>query len=193
MVGLIFHCHACSRARYQFLSHFNSNSLWSVLLIPKLLSQVRPITITFTQGEVFLTFIIFSTDVLPKFHYWCWTTITGFTGVILTLQVGIIYIFAVSRRKFFRLFWLTHKSYPILYFLTILHGSGYLVQVWNFTLSLWRNWEISLFQEPFFYYFFLGPCILFTIDKIISISRKSVEKVVWKAEHLPSSKGLIKL
>ena len=28
--------------------------------------------------------------VLAKFHYWCWQTITGITGVILTLIVIIM-------------------------------------------------------------------------------------------------------
>lgn len=44
-----------------------------------------------------------------------------------------------------------------------------------------------LIQEPFFQYFFLGPVILFTIDSLISISRKKIEIPVIKAEILPSS------
>ena len=43
-------------------------------------------------------------------------------------------------------------------------------------------------QPPFFHYFFLGPVILFTLDKIVSISRKKVEISVIKAELLPSGK-----
>jgi dual oxidase len=68
--------------------------------------------------------------VLPKFHYWCWQTITGFTGVLLTLHCAVIFVFAYfARRYYFRLFWFTHNTYPIFYFLIILHGSGNLVQV----------------------------------------------------------------
>ena len=41
-------------------------------------------------------------------------------------------------------------------------------------------------QPPFFHYFFLGPVLLYTIDKLISISRKKVEISIIKAELLPS-------
>ncbi|XP_037076443.1 dual oxidase 1-like [Pollicipes pollicipes] len=111
-----------------------------------------------------------SSDVLPKFHYWCWETITGFTGVLLLLNVAIIYVFAMqyARRHVFKGFWLTHNTYPFFYLLTVLHGSGRLV------------------QEPFFYYFFLGPCVLFALDRFVSVSRKKVEISVIKAELLPS-------
>ncbi|KAF2359171.1 Ferric reductase transmembrane component-like domain [Trinorchestia longiramus] len=111
-----------------------------------------------------------STHVLPKFHYWCWQTITGITGVFLTLQCVIIFVFAYfARRYYFKLFWLTHKSYPLFYFLMVLHGSGNLV------------------QSPFFYYFFLGPVILFTLDKLVSTSVNTVKIDVIEAQHLPSS------
>lgn len=43
------------------------------------------------------------------------------------------------------------------------------------------------FQEPFFFYFFLGPLILFTIDKLISVSRKKVVIPVLGAVILPSN------
>ncbi|XP_078588856.1 dual oxidase 2-like isoform X2 [Branchiostoma floridae x Branchiostoma japonicum] len=113
---------------------------------------------------------------LPKFHYWCFATTTGMTGVLLVLVIAIMYVFATqyARRYVFKAFWLTHNLYPILYILTIVHGSGNLV------------------QEPFFYYFFLGPVILFTLDKLVSISRKKVEIPVVKAEHLPSNVTMLK-
>ena len=68
---------------------------------------------------------------LPKFHYWCWQTITGFTGVLLLVNMAVIYIFAVqyARRNVFKGFWLTHNTYPFFYICTVLHGSGRLVQV----------------------------------------------------------------
>ena len=44
----------------------------------------------------------------------------------------------------------------------------------------------SVRQEPFFHYFFLGPCVLFALDRLISASRKKVEIAVIKAELLPS-------
>lgn len=111
-----------------------------------------------------------ATHELPKFHYWCFQTITGLTGIFLVMVVAIMYIFAIhySRQHLFNAFWLTHNLYPILYILMIFHGLGRLV------------------QDPIFFYFFLGPCILFTIDKLISVNRKKVEIAIIKAELLPS-------
>ncbi|XP_038077765.1 dual oxidase 2-like isoform X2 [Patiria miniata] len=108
---------------------------------------------------------------LPKFHFWAYRTITGFTGVLLVMVCAIMYTFAFqyARRKVFNLFWLTHNMYAFYFFLMIMHGSGNLV------------------QPPFFYYFFLGPVILFTLDKMVSISRKKAEITVVKAELLPSN------
>ncbi|XP_063929411.1 dual oxidase 2-like [Zophobas morio] len=112
-----------------------------------------------------------STHELPKFHYWCWETITGFTGVVLTLIWALMYIFAQNlvRRKIYNWFWYTHNLYPFFFIFMVLHGTGRLI------------------QPPFFYYFFLGPVVLFTIDSLISISRKKVEIPVIRAEILPSN------
>jgi dual oxidase len=112
-----------------------------------------------------------STHELPKFHYWCWQTITGFTGVILTLIWALMYIFAqnIVRRKIYNWFWYTHNMYPLFFIFMVLHGTGRLI------------------QPPFFYYFFLGPVILFTMDLLVSISRKKVEIPVIRAEILPSN------
>ncbi|XP_045615867.2 dual oxidase 2 [Procambarus clarkii] len=110
------------------------------------------------------------THVLPKFHYWCWETITGLTGVFLTFHTAVIYIFAhFGRKHYFPYFWHTHNSYPLFYFLFVLHGSGRLV------------------QPPFFHFFFLGPCVLFVLDKLVSISRNKIKIDVISAQHLPSS------
>lgn len=106
----------------------------------------------------------------PKFHYWCYQTITGFTGILLVLTMVLMYVFAVqySRRHVFNAFWKTHNLYPILYLLMILHGMG------------------GVLQRPIFYYYLLGPCVLFVLDRLISVSRKNVEISVVKAELLPS-------
>ncbi|XP_076805586.1 dual oxidase 2-like isoform X1 [Clavelina lepadiformis] len=110
-------------------------------------------------------------DELPKFHYWCWQTLTGITGVLLTLIIIVMYIFAsdYSRQRVFKWFWWTHNfGYFGVYFFMVFHGSGFLV------------------QDPFFYYFFLGPGILYTLDKLYSVSRSKTEIAVVKAELLPS-------
>ncbi|PNF15893.1 Dual oxidase 2 [Cryptotermes secundus] len=111
-----------------------------------------------------------STHEIPKFHYWCWQTITGVTGILLTLLTALMFIFALplARRRLYNAFWYTHSLYPVFYLLMILHGAGRLI------------------QPPYFYYFFLGPCVLFTVDRLISVRRKKVEIPVLKAELLPS-------
>ncbi|XP_072402675.1 dual oxidase 2-like [Diabrotica undecimpunctata] len=112
-----------------------------------------------------------ATHELPKFHYWCWQTMTGFTGVILTIIWVVMYSFAlpIIRRKIYNWFWYAHSLYPFFFIFLVLHGSGRLI------------------QPPYLYYFLLGPIILFTIDATISLSRKKVEIPVIKAEILPSS------
>ncbi|KAH6937564.1 hypothetical protein HPB50_001717 [Hyalomma asiaticum] len=72
------------------------------------------------------------------------------------------------RRHVFNAFWNTHNLYPAFYILMVLHGLGRLV------------------QPPIFYYFFLGPLVLYVLDRLVSLSRKKVEISVIRAEHLPS-------
>ncbi|XP_076646950.1 dual oxidase 2-like isoform X2 [Halictus rubicundus] len=111
-----------------------------------------------------------ATNELPKFHYWCFQTITGLSGILLTIITAIIYLCTLPniRRLLYNWFSLTHSLYPIFYILIILHGAGRLV------------------QEPHFYYFFLGPVILFIFDKIITATRKICEIPILKADILPS-------
>lgn len=111
-----------------------------------------------------------STDTLASFHYWAWTTITGLTGIILTIIVIIMYVFAIpyARRHLFSAFWFTHGFYILLYIFLIMHGSGRLV------------------QAPLTQNYLIGPLVIYIIDKLISYSRKKVEISVQKAELLPS-------
>ncbi|ELU01203.1 hypothetical protein CAPTEDRAFT_159209 [Capitella teleta] len=127
---------------------------------------------TQTPGDLICLFRNFfhATDDLPKFHRWCWNTLTGVTGVLLTINMFVIYVFAVqyARRHTFKAFWFTHNTYPIFFILMILHGAGRLV------------------QPPFTHLFILGPVVLFTLDRLVSINRKKVEIAVITAELLPS-------
>ncbi len=109
---------------------------------------------------------------LTNFHYWCWKTITGSSGVILTLVCIVLFTFATqyARRRAFKYFWLTHKLYILVYMLMIFHGLG------------------GLLQPPFMWFFFLGPAILFTLDKLVSVVRNKTEITVVQAELLPSGK-----
>ena len=110
------------------------------------------------------------THILPQFTYWLFLTMTGFSAFVLTLITVIIFVFATqyARRYTFQAFWITHHFYVAFYILMFLHGSGRLV------------------QDPLFGNFFLGPGIIFTIDQIISISRRKQELSVIRADILPS-------
>ena len=94
----------------------------------------------------------------------------GFTGFLLTFQFFLIFIFSIqyARRYAFRAFWIVHLSYPIFFILMLLHGAGRMI------------------QAAYTYYFVLGPIILFTIDQLISVSRRKIEIPVVSAKLLPS-------
>lgn len=58
----------------------------------------------------------------------------------------------------------------MLYVLMMLHGAFMVV------------------QKPMFYVYFVGPAIFFTIDKMISLSRKQMEIAIVRAENLASGR-----
>ncbi|KAL5006128.1 hypothetical protein ScPMuIL_017286 [Solemya velum] len=111
-----------------------------------------------------------ATHELASFHYWAYSTITGLTGIILTVLLIVMYVFALpfARRNLFKAFWFTHNWYIWVYIFTVLHGSGRLV------------------QSPLFHYFLLGPAVLYVLDKLMTFSRNKLEIRVVKAELLPS-------
>ena len=92
------------------------------------------------------------------------------TGALLCFILILMYVFALQwvRTNIFNAFWLTHKLYIAVYILTILHGATRLI------------------QHPWFYFYFLGPAVLFTIDKLVGMGRRNVDISVVKAELLPS-------
>ena len=98
--------------------------------------------------------------------------IVGFTGILLVTVICFIYVFATqtARRFIFNGFWLTHKLILVMYVLTILHGASCIV------------------QKPLFFAYFIGPAVLFAMDKMVSLSRKKSEIIVLRAEKLPSGK-----
>ena len=114
--------------------------------------------------------VYFRSHFLPKFSYWLFLTMTGFSAFILTLVTVIIFVFAVqyARRYAFQSFWLTHHLYIVFYILMFLHGSGRLV------------------QDPLFGNFFLGPGIVYVIDRLISLGRSKAEVNIVRADILPS-------
>ncbi|XP_067686198.1 dual oxidase 2-like [Haliotis asinina] len=114
--------------------------------------------------------IVLRAEALPTFTFWLFGNMTGFTGVLLVVVLCIIYVFATqtARRHIFNLFWLTHKLFIVMYVLVILHGASVIV------------------QKPLFYAYFVGPAVLFTIDKMVSLSRKKVQISIVRAQNLPS-------
>ena len=94
----------------------------------------------------------------------------GFTGVLLVIIICVMYIFATStaRLHIFNAFWITHQLFYALYVVTLLHGS------------------LRVVQDPHFPYYFVGPAVLFTLDKLVSLSRKKRELNIIHAELLPS-------
>ncbi|XP_078313072.1 dual oxidase 2-like isoform X3 [Crassostrea virginica] len=117
-----------------------------------------------------------ATHVLASFQYWAFQTITGFTGIILTLIVIVMYVFATpyARRNLFNAFWITHSFYILLYIFLVMHGTGRLV------------------QPPLFQNYFYGPLFIFIVDKFISLSRNQVEIDVISADLLPSDVTALK-
>ncbi|XP_035660527.1 dual oxidase 1-like isoform X2 [Branchiostoma floridae] len=109
-------------------------------------------------------------DQPPKWYWWAFQTMAGVTGVLLLLVVSIIYVFATgyARRRAFSAFWATHQLYIVMFILTVLHGSGRLI------------------QNPSFHLYLIGPAIIFTLDKLVSISHRRQLVDIVKTELLPS-------
>ncbi|XP_010190709.1 PREDICTED: dual oxidase 1-like, partial [Mesitornis unicolor] len=105
-----------------------------------------------------------------KYYWWFFQTIPGMTGVLLLVILAVMYVFATHhfRRVSFQGFWITHHLYVLLYVLVIIHGS------------------YALIQQPRFHVYFIIPALIYSADKLLSLSRKKVEIGVVKAELLPS-------
>ncbi|KAL5010355.1 hypothetical protein ScPMuIL_012660 [Solemya velum] len=114
--------------------------------------------------------VVLRSDFVPTFDFWLFGNMTGLTGVLLVVVLCIMYVFSTqtARRYIFNMFWLTHKLIVPMYILTILHGASVIV------------------QKPMFFVYFTGPAILFTIDKMISLSRKKTQISIIRAENLQS-------
>jgi dual oxidase len=107
---------------------------------------------------------------LPTFSYWIFLTITGFAGILVTLVTVIIYVFATqyARRYTYRAFWVTHHWYTLFYILAFLHGSG------------------RLLVDPLLGNFFIGPGVIYALDLLISVGRRTAEVAVVRVDILPS-------
>lgn len=85
-------------------------------------------------------------------NYICIFVISGLTGVMLFVVMSIIFVFAhpIIRKKAYKFFWLTHSLYIVLYALSLIHGLA------------------RLTGAPRFWIFFIGPGIIFALDKVIN-------------------------
>ncbi|RWS08349.1 dual oxidase-like protein, partial [Dinothrombium tinctorium] len=118
----------------------------------------------------------FDSDSKPTFAFWIFGTVTGITGIILFTLVCIIFIFAHPkiRQKAYSYFWTTHSLYVLLYGLSLFHGLA------------------KLTGTPRFWIFFIGPAIVFTLDKIVSLQTKFMELEILETELLPSDVTKVK-
>ncbi|XP_016945189.3 dual oxidase [Drosophila suzukii] len=112
----------------------------------------------------------FASDYKPDITFWLFQTVTGTTGVLLFIIMCIIFVFAhpTIRKKAYNFFWNMHTLYIGLYLLSLIHGLA------------------RLTGPPRFWMFFLGPGIVYTLDKIVSLRTKYMALDVIDTDLLPS-------
>ncbi|XP_069683631.1 dual oxidase [Periplaneta americana] len=112
----------------------------------------------------------FPSDYKPGISFWLFQTITGLTGVLLFIVMIIIFVFAhpIIRKKAYKFFWSAHSLYVVLYILCLVHGLA------------------RLTGAPRFWLFFIGPGIIYTLDKVVSLRTKYMALDVIETELLPS-------
>ena len=89
--------------------------------------------------------------------------------MLLFTVMCIIFIFAhpTIRKQAYK-FFSAHKLYIVLYVLCLIHGLA------------------RLTGTPRFWMFFIGPGIIYTLDKVVSLRTKYMELDIIEAELLPS-------
>ncbi|KXS19340.1 heme peroxidase [Gonapodya prolifera JEL478] len=116
-------------------------------------------------------------DELLSFFYYCWQTVTGFSGLVLVVLMVLIYTYAHEyvRRNVFSVFWFFHKLHPFWYLGMIVHGAAQLV------------------QPPFYWYFLLIPTIVYRLDSVFTAMRRAYKVQIIEAALLPSDVTLVKM
>jgi len=109
-------------------------------------------------------------DYKPTITYWLFGTLTGITGLMLFITMTLIFVFAhpIIRKKAYNFFWKVHSLYIILYVLAVIHGLG------------------RLTASPRFWLFMIGPAIIYTLDKVISLRTKFMGLDIIETTLLPS-------
>ncbi|UYV75196.1 bli-3 [Cordylochernes scorpioides] len=118
----------------------------------------------------------FESDFRPTAFFWFFQTITGLTGLLLYVLVCVLFIFAHPwvRQKAYSYFWTTHSLYILIYVLCLVHGLA------------------KLTGSPRFWMFFVGPAIIYTLDKVVSLQTKYMELEILETELLPSDVTRVK-
>lgn len=114
--------------------------------------------------------MLFPSDFRPTISYWLFETVTGITGVLLFTIMVIIFTFAhpTIRKNAYKFFFSAHKLYIALYILCLIHGLA------------------RLTGAPRFWMFFIGPGIIYTLDKVVSLRTKYMELDIIETDLLPS-------
>ncbi|XP_024941006.1 dual oxidase isoform X3 [Cephus cinctus] len=114
--------------------------------------------------------VSFPSDARPTISFWLFRTVTGLTGILLFIVMTIIFVFAhpTIRQKAYKFFWKTHSLYVLLYALSLIHGLA------------------RLTGAPRFWMFFIGPAIIYALDKVVSLRTKYMALDIIETELLPS-------
>lgn len=136
----------------------------------------------------------FTSDYKPDISFWLFQTVTGkqinlsikmvqcftksnffflflgVTGVLLFIIMILIFVFAhpTIRKTAYNFFWSVHSLYILLYVLCLIHGLA------------------RITGPPRFWLFFIGPGIIYTLDKVVSLRTKFMALDVMQTELLPS-------
>jgi len=87
----------------------------------------------------------FGFDKAPNMYLLLWGTLSGSTGVFITLTMVFMYTsaFRFIRGPMFNVFWYTHHLFIVYFGLLLAHGAA------------------ALFGKPQFWYYFIGPGFLY--------------------------------
>uniref|UniRef100_A0A915J7Z2 NAD(P)H oxidase (H2O2-forming) n=1 Tax=Romanomermis culicivorax TaxID=13658 RepID=A0A915J7Z2_ROMCU len=119
---------------------------------------------------------VFSSDFQPSIIYWFFGTVTGITGIFLVVVMSVMYVFAAPSiiNSAYHAFRITHLLNILLYALAIAHGLP------------------KLLDSPRFWYYILGPAVIFIFDRIIGLKQEYKKLDIIAAELLPSDVTYIK-
>jgi predicted ferric reductase len=98
------------------------------------------------------------------------TSLPGWSGHLVTVIMLFMYTTAVSgvRRPMFEVFWFTHHLFILFFGILCFHGAG------------------GILEPPNFWCWFIGPGVLYLIERIIRLVRGSQSTIILQAIQHPS-------